>query len=64
MCAAIEAVKNGTSIYRAAVEQGVPRMTLQDRISGRVVHGVKSGPKPFLSSLEERDVAEFLVQTA
>jgi len=28
------------------------------------VHGVKSGPKPFLSSLKERDVAELLVQTA
>ena len=64
MCAAIEAVKGGTSIYRAAIEHGVPRMTLQNRISGRVVHGKKSGPKPYLTSTEEKEVADFLVQTA
>ena len=64
MCAAIEAVKSGASVYRAAIEHGVPRMTLQDRISGRVVHGVKSGPKPYLSPTEEKEVAEFLVQTS
>ena len=34
MCAAMEAVKGGTSIYRAAIEHGVPRMTYQNRISG------------------------------
>jgi len=28
------------------------------------MHGVKSGLKPLLSSLEDREVAEFFVQTA
>ena len=54
MCAAIEAAKSSTSVYRAAIEHRVPRMTLQDRISGQVVHGVKSGPKPYLSPTEKR----------
>ena len=63
MCAAVEAVKGGTSIYHAAIEHGVPRMTLQNRVSGRVVHGKKSGPKPYLTSTEEKEIADFLVQT-
>lgn len=47
-----------------AIEHGVPRITLQDRISGQVVHGIKSKPKPYLSLPEEREVAEFLMQTS
>lgn len=38
-------------------------MILQHRISGRVVHGIKSGPKPYLPPPEGK-VAEFLVQTS
>lgn len=64
MCAAMKAVKDGTSVYRAAIEHGVPRMTLQNRVSGRVVHGRKLGPKPYLTVTEEKEVANFLVQTA
>ena len=39
MCSAIEAVKDGMKVFTAAREYDVPRMTLQDRISGKVVHG-------------------------
>ena len=44
MVAAMKAVRNGTAVKRAAVDHGVPWSTLQDRISGRVVHGNSSGP--------------------
>ena len=46
MCAIMEAVKGGMSIHCAAIKHEVPRMTLQNRVSGRVVHGKKSGLKP------------------
>ena len=53
MLAAIEAVKNGEPLLRAAVTFGVPRTTLGDRIRGKVVHGTKCGPRPYLSPDEE-----------
>ena len=61
---AIEAVKSGSTILRAATLHGVPRQTLQDRISGKVVHGINPGPKPYLSSVEEKDLAGFLIDSA
>ena len=65
MLLAMQAVKNGsTSITRAAKLHGVPRQTLQDRVSGRVQHGVRPGPKPYLSSTEENDLAGFLVDAS
>ena len=48
MEAAISSVKEGCAVARAAVEHGVPRITLNDRISGRVKHGTKPGPVPYL----------------
>ena len=56
----MEAVKRGSSIKRAAEEHGVPRMTLQDRVLGRVVHGKKPGQKPYLNKEEEKDLAKFV----
>ena len=62
MLAAIKAVQNGSSVSMAAVCHNVPRMTLQDRLSGRVVHGTKPGPVPYLNKIkdEEANLAEFL----
>ncbi len=41
MLGAIQAVREGTfGVNRAALEYGVPKTTLNDRISGRVVHRV------------------------
>lgn len=34
--------------------------TLQDRISGRVIHGKKSGTTPYLNQEEEKDFVDFL----
>jgi len=66
MAAAIEAVKNGTAVLRAAREHGVPRTTLHDRIPGRVIHGMKPGPRPYLAATEENELSLsiFLVDTA
>ena len=60
MIAAMNAVKGGGHIKRAAKEHGVPVGTLRDRISGRVVHGTKPGPGPYLSSTEEAELSSFL----
>lgn len=65
MLAAINSVvEDGLSQNRAANLHGVPRSTLKDRIAGRVIHGTKPGPKPYLSSTEETELAEFLVDAA
>ena len=34
--------------------------TLQDRISGRVQHGIRPGPKPYLNKLEEGNLVNFI----
>lgn len=60
MQAAIDAVKSGRKgVNRAALEFGVLHTTLKDRIAGRVVHGTKSGPKPYLTHLEEKELVDF-----
>ena len=64
MLVAIEAVKNGTAILRAARVHGVPRTTLHDSISGRVIHGTKPGPRPYLAAAEEKELSLFLVDVA
>lgn len=64
MQSAMATVKDGTSVSRAATIHGVPRTTLHDRISGRVLHGSKSGPEPYLSPQEEKEFANFLEETA
>ena len=35
---------------------------LHDRISGKVSHGDKLGPKPLLSATEEKEFTNFLVE--
>ena len=64
MVAAIDAVKGGESVLCAAKQFGVPRQTLSDPVSGRVVHGTNPGPKPFLTSVEEKELSNFLGDVA
>ena len=62
---AMEAASSGTvSVNKAADMYGVPRSTLKDRLSGRVVHGIKPGPRPYLRKSEERELAEHLKELA
>ena len=46
MIAVTDAIRKGTSVKRVATEHGVPCSTLQDRISGNVIHGTNPGAKP------------------
>ena len=61
MLRALNAVREGQSIRRAALEYGLPKSTLGDRMSGRVTHGTLSGPPRYLSSDEEEELVRFLL---
>ena len=65
MVAAMKSViDENTPILQAAEMHGVSKSTLQDRISGNVVHGDKPGPDPLLSSAEEEELSNFLIEVA
>ena len=53
-------LEEGLSVRRAAKAYGVPKSTLQDRVSGRVPSGKKSGPCKFLSDKEEVELVNFI----
>ena len=59
---AIEAVQSGQ--MAAAREFDVPAATLKDRLSGRVEHGSKPGPAPYLTDHEEAELAKFLIDVS
>ena len=57
---AMEAVETGESgINRAAVDHGVPKTTLKNRLSGRVKHGKKPGPECYLNE-EEKELRSII----
>ena len=65
MADAISSVqKDHLSGNKAADLHGVPRSTLKDRLSGRVQHGVKPGPVPYLTKEEESELTSHLVHVA
>jgi len=65
MSSALDAVQHGNmKLTEAARRFSVPRQTLGDRVSGRVAHGTKPGPKPYLTREEESEFADFLVETS
>ena len=52
---ACEAVsQRGISVRRAALEYNIPKSTLQDRLSGKVLPGACSEPERYLSPEEEK----------
>lgn len=55
----MEAVSRREGVNRSAEMYGVPSTTLKDRISGRVVHKTKAGPKPYLNRDEEENCLLF-----
>ena len=61
---AMIAVEKGEPVRRAAEMFNVPKSTLHDHITGKVMFGARSGPDPYLSLEEEEELASFLVQTA
>ena len=64
MEAALDAVKNGENVLQAARNHGVPRQTLRDHVNGKVFHGTKPGPKPFLSIPKVNKLSNFLLDIA
>ena len=64
MLAAIKAVQEGEPIYTSAREHGVLRTTLQDKILGKVKHGAKPGPAPYMIPEEEKEAVKFLLVTS
>ena len=61
MQGALKAVAEGMGVNRAALEYGVPRTTLKDRVAGRVQHGCKSGRSPYLTLEEEQELVDYLI---
>ena len=51
-------------LRQTTLDHGVPPSTLKDRLSGRVVHSIKPGPQPYLTSKEEGELSSFLKQCA
>ena len=60
MVAAIKAVQEGCTVSKAARDHDVPKTTLYDRVSGRVTHGNKPGPRPYLTGEEEQEPGTYL----
>ena len=54
----------GQRLLRASHDHGVPKTSLHDRVSGRVLHGVNPGPKPHLNSAEEKELGTYLKHCA
>ena len=59
-----EGKKQRMSVRRAADAYHVPKSTLQDRLSGRVIFGAKSRPQKYLCDLEEEELVSFLIGSA
>ena len=64
MSGALDAVAKGTSVRKAAEEHGIPKSTLWDHVSGRVISGAHSGPSCYLSTEEEAELERFLLGAA
>jgi len=56
MLNAIEAVRRGQSVRRAAELYNVPRSTLSDKVLGKVPMEAKSGPPTYLTTEEEKSL--------
>ena len=59
-----KAVEEGVSIRVAVDKYSVPRLSLRNRVSGKVGFQSRPGPSPYLSFEEEEELTSFLVQVA
>ena len=65
MIKVVDGVLNkGLSIRCAAELYAIPKSTLSDRISGRVVMGSVSGPAKYLTTQQEEELVYFLLESA
>ena len=63
MLATLKAVEEGKSVSRAS-RDSCSEEYLYDRVRGRVIHGVKPGPKPYLNQTEEKELGSYLKHCA
>ena len=61
LCKAMTAVEKGG---RTAEMYSIPKSTLHDHVTGKVMLGAKAGPTPYLTPLEEEELVSFLINTA
>ena len=64
MRVALKAVADGESVSRAARDHGIPKTSLCDRVSGKVVHGINPGPRPYLTPGKEKELDIYLKHCA
>jgi len=65
MVKTMDAVKSGKCSVKWIVENyKVPRTTLLDWNSGKVIHGSKPGSSPYLNKEEESELAQFVVEVS
>ena len=61
----MDAVKSGKCYVKWTAENyKVPRTTLLSRISGRIIHGSKPTPSPYLIKEEESELARFVAEVS
>lgn len=61
----LEAIKNGSKIRAACSKFGVPRTSVQDRLSGRVSQKQrKMGPDPYLTQQNEDRIVKWILEIA
>jgi len=61
---AMNDVRAGLSIRKAAENWGIKRTTLQDRVSGQIQIGRRRGPPPILTKQEESQFGDWLIELA
>jgi len=59
-----DVIDKSVPLLQAANKHGLPKSTLRDQITGKVKHGDKPGPKPLLTTAEENEFANFLVEVS
>ena len=64
MANAVEAVRRGETVRRAAELYNVPRSTLSDKVLSKVPLKARSGPPSYLNTEEEEELTSFLLEMA
>ena len=60
---AVEAVRRGETVRRAAELYNVPRSTLSDKVLCKVPFKARSGPPSYLTTEEEEELTSFLLES-
>ena len=58
---AAPAVEDGMLLHKASKIYQLPKTTLHDRVTGKVIYGAKSNPSSYLTS-EEEELLKFLLK--